>query len=73
MFPLYSLADLTMEGILGRWRAGAADLNHSPNFAPFSSVSGGYQLRSAGEPSKKSGLRVVRMMWHSMDDVAQHG
>ena len=46
-----------MPGILGRWMGGEAVLNHSPNLAPFSSVSGGYQERSAGLPSKKSGLR----------------
>ena len=45
-----------MPGILGRWRGGEAVLNHSPSLAPFSAVSGGYQERSAGLPSKKSGL-----------------
>lgn len=48
-----------MEGTFGRWRGGAAVLNHSPSLAPFSSVSGGYQASSAGLPSKKSGLGVI--------------
>lgn len=34
-------------------------LKNSPSFLPFSSVSGGYQLMSAGLPSKKSGFEPV--------------
>lgn len=34
-------------------------LKNSPSFLPFSSVFGGYQLMSAGFPSKKSDLDLV--------------
>lgn len=36
----------------------AVVLKNSPSFSPFSFVSGGYQLMSAGEPSKKSGMKT---------------
>lgn len=34
-------------------------LNQAPSFSPFSFVSGGYQLMSAGLPSKKSGMKTA--------------
>ena len=58
---MLSLAEIscTAFGTRGSVLGGAALVwKNSFSFLPFSSLSSGYQLMSAGEPSKKSGMKT---------------